>query len=305
MPNISSDSSVNEGGFPKVEVLLATFNGESYLHEFLTSLASQRRVEINLIVSDDGSSDSTLEILDYYAEAFQSMTILKGPGKGPAQNFLWLLHNSTSDFVALADQDDIWYPEKLISGIDEMSFAEGPLLHISALNILNGPILKNQPYRIPISILRNRTQGCTMLINKEFLLIIQKLKFENIIMHDWAILLVAQMVGSVIFSSKSQMAYRIHEGNFIGLTKYNERALRYLRMLGKRRSNLHTYNQIKEIYEQLRIFGVNSIEVESFIEAVQGNFIARTIYVLLERKIFLSSPGNFLSALKIIRGSYF
>jgi rhamnosyltransferase len=239
MRHISSDLSVNEKGLPSVEVLLATYNGERYLHEFLVSLANQCGVEIDLVVSDDGSSDATLEILNIYAEAFQSMTILEGPRRGPAENFFWLLGNARGEYVALADQDDIWYPEKLINGIAEMSDKAGALLHICSLNTLGGRILNNQPHPIPISILRNRSQGCAMMFNNKLLLIIQKLKFKDAIMHDWAILLVAQIAGKIIHSSKSQMYYRIHESNFIGLTSLNDRILRYLKVLSMRRSNLN------------------------------------------------------------------
>jgi hypothetical protein len=143
------------------------------------------------------------------------------------------------------------------------------------------------------------------MFNNKLLLIIQKLKFKDAIMHDWAILLVAQIAGKIIHSSKSQMYYRIHESNFIGLTSLNDRILRYLKVLSMRRSNLNIYSQIKEIHEQLETDGGNSIVAEGFIQAVQRNFIHRAFYVLHGRKIFFSTPENFLSALKIIRGSYF
>jgi rhamnosyltransferase len=305
MQNISSESLSEKKTRPTVEVLLATYNGEKYLNEFLTSLENQNGVEIDLVVSDDGSSDSTLEILNKFTGVFKSITILEGPRKGPAENFLWLLSNARGEYVALADQDDIWYSQKLVCGIEEMSFKEGALLHICSLNIPEGRILNNEPYPIPISLMRNRSQGCTMMFNNELLLIIQKLKLKNIVMHDWAILLVAQIAGRVIHSSKSQMIYRIHDSNFIGLVSLNDKILRYLKMLCVRRSNLNIYSQIIGIHEQLTIFGKNSIAVESFVQTVQRNFGQRCLYVIHERKIFFSTPGNFLSALKIIRGSYF
>ena len=74
-----------------VDVLLGTFNGADYLAEMLGSLAQQEDVIINLIASDDGSTDGTLEILESFKHEFNSMQILSGPGTGPANNFVSML----------------------------------------------------------------------------------------------------------------------------------------------------------------------------------------------------------------------
>ena len=75
MRNTSSNSSDKEERLPEVEVLLATFNGQLYLPEFLESLCNQQGVKIHLRVSDDGSKDETINILYKYAESFESFTI--------------------------------------------------------------------------------------------------------------------------------------------------------------------------------------------------------------------------------------
>ena len=91
-----------------VQVLLATHNGEKYLREFLESLVTQTGVIIELLVSDDNSTDGTIEILKMYEEKFASLSVFNGPEQGPARNFFSLLQKANSDYVALADQDDIW-----------------------------------------------------------------------------------------------------------------------------------------------------------------------------------------------------
>jgi glycosyltransferase involved in cell wall biosynthesis len=100
-----------------VEVLLATYNGENYLEEFLDSLARQEQVAIDLLVSDDGSVDSTMKILEKFSSRFRSMTIYQGPQKGPAANFFFLLQKARGDYVAFADQDDVWTENHIINGI--------------------------------------------------------------------------------------------------------------------------------------------------------------------------------------------
>jgi glycosyltransferase involved in cell wall biosynthesis len=105
----------------EVQVLLATYNGGRYLREFLTSLERQQNVSINLLVSDDGSTDQTLEIVKDFEQHFQSLEILAGPRNGPAANFFFLLSNSTGEFIALADQDDIWESNHLKNSTKRIS----------------------------------------------------------------------------------------------------------------------------------------------------------------------------------------
>ena len=102
---------------PEVEVLLATYNGEPYLKEFLVSLSRQEGVVIHLSVSDDGSTDNTLEVIRSFQLKFKTVQILDGPQKGPAENFLSLIKQAKSEIIALADQDDIWLPNHLYNSL--------------------------------------------------------------------------------------------------------------------------------------------------------------------------------------------
>ena len=96
---------------------MATMNGAQYLEEQLASIRAQSYVNWSLWVSDDGSTDETVEIINRFKATLsdQSITILNGPRKGGAQNFLSLLANPVikADFYAFCDQDDVWFPSKL------------------------------------------------------------------------------------------------------------------------------------------------------------------------------------------------
>src|ERR1700712_481069 len=99
-----------------IAVLMGTFNGAEYLDEQLQSLADQTYSNWSLHVSDDGSSDSTCEIVSRFASSVsQRVTLRRGPQTGFAENFLALAHDEAIDraLFAFCDQDDIWYPEKL------------------------------------------------------------------------------------------------------------------------------------------------------------------------------------------------
>jgi glycosyltransferase involved in cell wall biosynthesis len=134
MPSISSVLSNKEKSLPEVEVLLATFNGEKYLGEFLVSLSRQNDVIIHLRVSDDGSTDKTLDIINSHKDLFESCMIFSGPCNGPSANFFSLIEKATYEFVALADQDDVWLPHHLISSINRVSATpEVPSMSFSAV----------------------------------------------------------------------------------------------------------------------------------------------------------------------------
>jgi glycosyltransferase involved in cell wall biosynthesis len=138
MQNTFNDSSNKDLGFPEVEVLLATYNGELYISEFLDSLSLQNDVRIHLRVSDDGSSDRTLEIVDSYRHLFESCKVFNGPCNGPSANFFSLIEKATFEFVALADQDDIWLPHHLINAVKRLSESpEFPSLTFSAVEEFN------------------------------------------------------------------------------------------------------------------------------------------------------------------------
>ena len=102
----------------KICILLATFNGEQYLNEQIDSILIQQNVACDIYVSDDSSTDSTLEILNYYARQNANIFILPSGRKFgcAALNFYRLLCDvpiDSYDYFAFSDQDDIWSPNKI------------------------------------------------------------------------------------------------------------------------------------------------------------------------------------------------
>lgn len=102
---------------PSVAILMGTFNGEKYLAEQLDFLEAQTVTNWRLYVSDDGSTDATLDIIHRYQSKWGTDKIQYrlGPQKGFAQNFLSLACDTSikADYYAFCDQDDVWLPEKL------------------------------------------------------------------------------------------------------------------------------------------------------------------------------------------------
>jgi len=103
---------------PTVSVVVATFNGASFLRAQLESILEQSRLPDQVVITDDGSTDNTLEVvasLRKSAPPSVEWTVVENSGesRGPAGNFEFGVGLATGDFIALADQDDWWFPKKL------------------------------------------------------------------------------------------------------------------------------------------------------------------------------------------------
>ena len=98
-----------------VAILLATYNGEKYIEEFLISLQGQTFQNYICYIHDDGSKDRTRRIAEEFEKRDPGhFQILEGPSQGGAkENFLWMLGQIEAEFYMFAGQDDVWLPEKI------------------------------------------------------------------------------------------------------------------------------------------------------------------------------------------------
>jgi glycosyltransferase involved in cell wall biosynthesis len=211
----------------EIDVLLATFNGAKFLSEFLDSLAQQEYVRIHLFVSDDGSTDHTLQIIESYEGKFESLEILHGPKAGPAANFLSLLSCSKSQLIAFADQDDIWEKDHLINsirrleGLDSMpalTFCDVSEFYSDGRRNRVWPNLRTEP-SITHKSVQNFARGCTMVFNRAAKNLMLERPNLDMIMHDWWMYLLISSCGIVNYSNTVEIHYRVHSGNFIGVDR--------------------------------------------------------------------------------------
>jgi glycosyltransferase involved in cell wall biosynthesis len=100
---------------PSISVVMATYNGQRFIREQLESFARQSRLPDELYVSDDGSQDATLEIVQEFAARapFPVVVHRNAERLGYADNFLHAAAGRKTDLIAFSDQDDIWHPDKL------------------------------------------------------------------------------------------------------------------------------------------------------------------------------------------------
>lgn len=101
----------------KISVAMATYNGEKYLKEQLDSILKQTVIPDEIIISDDGSTDRTLEIASEYAEENKELinivVMTDNPRHGIGGNFSWAIGHATGDYIFICGQDDVWLPKKV------------------------------------------------------------------------------------------------------------------------------------------------------------------------------------------------
>jgi glycosyltransferase involved in cell wall biosynthesis len=98
---------------PLISVILCTYNGGLFLEEQIASLLQQDYPNFEVVISDDGSTDNTVAIIDRYANRHNFKILKSGTNKGYIKNFESAIGYATGELIAFCDQDDIWLPEKL------------------------------------------------------------------------------------------------------------------------------------------------------------------------------------------------
>ena len=211
-----------------VVVLLSTYNGEKYLKEQIESIISQRNVNIKLIVRDDGSKDSTIDILDDYKNR-GLLTYYKGKNLGPIWSFMDLMYNAPScKYYALSDQDDVWDLNKLYKGICALD-NDRPSLYYHGMDVVDENLESYDFYfreevfskSLEYSCLYgDEIAGCTMIFNEKLLDKIKEYKPAFLTMHDGWIHRVCLCVHGSIYADKSPLIhYRQHSSNTVGMKK--------------------------------------------------------------------------------------
>jgi glycosyltransferase involved in cell wall biosynthesis len=211
-------------------ILMATFNGARFIEQQLQSLADQQWGRIDLLVSDDGSQDGTLDILARWKDNWRKgrFEIVQGPCQGFAENFRSLLMRANADaaFTACCDQDDIWRPDKISAAAAALAADPGrPSLYCARTEYvsedgthLGHSPLFNRPPSFRNAIVQSMGGGNTIVMNKPALaLMAESVRRTGFVSHDWwSYLMVAGAGGRVIYDPVARIAYRQHGSNLVG-----------------------------------------------------------------------------------------
>ena len=214
--------------YPRVAVLISTYNGERFLKEQIESVLAQKEIELNVFVRDDGSSDDTINILGSYRD---KITFFQESNVGVGNSFMDVLYKAGKDFdfYAFCDQDDIWKEDKLKRAVSLIEKKDIPLLYCSNQELIdsNANSLGLRYNNIIDTSFRqilnnNRVTGCTMVWNKKLNDIIadDKRKASKGLLkkriHDVWVAMVASCVGEIVYDNESYIYYRQHENNVVG-----------------------------------------------------------------------------------------
>lgn len=215
-----------------ISVCIPTYNGSLYIEEQLTSILQQLGIDDEIIISDDHSTDSTLQKIEGLKD--HRIKIFTNEGtQGPVYNTENALKQAKGEFIFLADQDDIWYPEKIsvtVPLLDKYDLVLSDATVIDQLgNVLNESFYKaNKSGRGLIkNWYRNSFIGCCMAFNRTHLTYVLPFP-SDLAMHDSWIGLNAILVGKYYILPRPLIYYRRHGENASPSFEKSDFTIRYM-----------------------------------------------------------------------------
>ncbi|MCZ4242916.1 glycosyltransferase family 2 protein [Pedobacter punctiformis] len=280
----------------KINIVLATYNGQSYIEAQINSIIAQTYSNWELLIRDDGSTDKTLQIIKEFENVdnrINVLTDLKGNVRS-CQNFSILMSQVSKDaqYVMFCDQDDIWLEDKIerslyaMNTLEKAHGSDGPLMVYGTYRMIdhNGKDLQlavpDYSTRPSLNLLlsQNYIYGCTMLINQKLLerSIPIPSTAEN---HDyWLALICAINNGHFSYIKQPLLLYRQHNLNVSG--SYTNASLL------NRVKRIFSIDEIQSIKKRLAMFislkksvinksSQNALLLDNYIRVVsQGGFEA-------------------------------
>lgn len=221
---------------PVVCVLMASYNGSKYIREQINSILKQKNVHVKLFIRDDCSTDDTYDTILEYSNKNSSIQIINSDESSgsAARNFyniiLYFDNFDAYDYVAFADQDDIWNEDKLSISIDAVNKCNADACSGNynafwrderRVYIQKSALQKKYDY-----LFESAGAGCTYLIKsftathfKNYLDANKSVCF-SVTNHDWLIYAYARSHGMVwTFIDYPLVDYRQHSNNVWGVNK--------------------------------------------------------------------------------------
>jgi glycosyltransferase involved in cell wall biosynthesis len=270
---------------PLVSIAMCTYNGEKYLKQQLDSLLKQTYTNLEIIITDDGSKDGTMGILNQYAsndsriKVFQNETNL-----GFVQNFSKAISLCNGDFIALADQDDIWKSTKIEVFVNNIG--NNTLIYSDAqLMDENNTILDKQLIRPGKNLVSgacnkafffyNCVSGNTLMFKKELLESI--LPIPAVSFHDIWIAFIASSLGTITYTDEPMTYYRRHQEQVTKTKPKSEKNYRIFFHRFNIKSTQKT-NDVKQFINDFTIYrdfliSIGDIKTTNLLNALLYHFI--------------------------------
>ena len=221
----------------KVEVLLATYNGERYLREQIDTILNQTYQDFTILIRDDGSTDGTPEIIREYVQKYpEKITQVEDDKRGGSavKNFFLLMQHATAEYIMFSDQDDYWLENKIQMTLREAELQESmcgkdcPVLIFADYEAVDQDLKslslkesRNQihAYKLDLNhlLVQNYVTGCLVLANRALYSIAGEYD-ARMEMHDWWLAICASAFGVIKHIPYKLMLYRQHGDNCVGAT---------------------------------------------------------------------------------------
>lgn len=220
----------------RVDILLAAYNGSPFLAEQIASIRAQTYRNWRLLISDDGSSDGTLDVARTAGGDDTRIRVFPQhkPFGSARAHFMHLLTLSDAPYVMLCDQDDVWLPHKIEAMLDCMRKTESqdpevPVLVFCDLEVVDGKLRRISPSfwsftgldskRTAVSdlLVRNPVTGCASMMNAALVKLARATPAKSyMVMHDWWLALLAASFGKLVGIDDQLVQYRQHGANEAG-----------------------------------------------------------------------------------------
>ena len=196
-----------------VSIAMATYNGDKYIREQLDSILIQLNEMDEIIISDDGSTDNTLNIIQEYMQKYRNIKLYNGPQKGLIKNFENAINYCNNEIIFFSDQDNIWNKNKkeLVLKCFENNKDAKVVIH-SYTTLINGeicgPFIKYKSGYL-FNMVRSTYYGFAMAFRKEF--IKKYIPFpKEVIAYDQWVGLCSEKIKGTKYISEPLTVFRRH-----------------------------------------------------------------------------------------------
>lgn len=268
----------------KIAILLSTYNGDRYLKEQLDSLFNQTYKDWILYIRDDGSTDSTLRIIEKYINTNSNIFLIKDSKehRGVLGSFLYLLENVHSEYYMFCDQDDVWLPNKIETSYSEILNLENGNVNIPALTFTDLCVVDETLSIISKSMWKytrlDRVMsskylyvspyitGCTMMFNNSARLCSLKYR-KHATMHDSMLALsVIHNGGRIKSISDSLIYYRQHNCNVLGISMFNNSIVKRMKNIKNILNVNYSYYLFVNCHTNISIMKFITLKIEAAIK---------------------------------------
>tara|TARA_R110000744_G_scaffold302163_1_gene411194 strand:+ start:14252 stop:14941 length:690 start_codon:yes stop_codon:yes gene_type:complete len=193
---------------------MATYNGERYIKEQLDSILCQISTDDELIISDDGSTDNTVKIINSYGDA--RIKLYHSTKRNVIYNFENALKHASGDIIFLSDQDDIWFPDKVVKSVGHLQnnglVFSNAIMFFGTDKVNGNMFFKNSKNKTGVlsNLFKVKYLGSTVAFKSAILK--KALPFPpNLPMHDVWIGLISEITSSTYYIDEPLIYYRRHE----------------------------------------------------------------------------------------------